>query len=62
MNLIGWFWHYHNEGTLAEHRLEFTEDPSYERMIRVLWNYNYGPWMKNMIETTEYNARQLSVS
>ena len=62
MNLIGWFWHYHNEGTLAEHRLEFTEDPSYERMIRVLWNYNYGPWMKNMIETTEYNTRQLSVS
>ncbi len=62
MNLIDWFFYYFYAGTLADHRQEFTEDPSYERMIRTLWNYNYGPWMQEMIETTEYNARRLELS
>ena len=61
MNLIDWYFYYYNAGTLADHREEFTEDPSYERMIRILWNYNYGSWMKAMIEMTNCSAVKLEM-
>ena len=62
MNLINWYLYYYDAGTLADHKEEFTEDPSYNRMIKALWNHNYGPWMKAMIETTQYNARKLEIT
>ena len=62
MNLINWYLYYYDAGTLADHKEEFTEDPSYNRMIKALWNHNYGPWMKAMIETTQYNARELEIT
>ena len=52
MNLIRWFLYYYNTGTLAEHRQEFLEDPSYELMLKAIQDTNYGPWVKMMIETT----------
>ncbi len=61
MNLIDWYFLFYNAGTLADHQQEFKNDPSYERMIRILWDYNYGPWMKAMIESTQYNARKLEL-
>lgn len=51
----------YGEGSLAEHAQEIRDDPSYELMIKGLWNYNYGPWMKAMIETTQYSARELEI-
>ena len=59
--LISRYLQYYGEGTLAEHAQEIRDDPSCERMIKALWNYNYGPWMKAMIETTVYSARELEV-
>ena len=42
---------------LAEHAQELRDDPSCELMIKALWNYNYGPWMKAMIENTKCSSR-----
>ena len=62
LRLIARYMDYYGAGTLAEHAQELKEDPSYELMIKGLWNYNYGPWMKEMIETTGYSARELEVT
>ena len=62
LKLIDSFLLSYGEGTLAEHVQEIREDPSCELMIKALWNYNYGPWMKAMIETTKYSARELELS
>ena len=62
LKLIERYLQYYGEGTLAEHAQELRDDPSCELMIKALWNYNYGPWMKAMIETTKYSARELEVS
>lgn len=62
LKLIERYLQYYGEGTLAEHAQELRDDPSCELMIKALWNYNYGPWMKAMLETTKYSARELEVS
>ena len=61
LGLIGRYMSYHGAGTLAEHAQELQEDPSYELMLKGLWDYNYGPWMKATIETTKYNAGELEI-
>ena len=61
MNLIEWFFYYYNAGTLADHRQEFLDDPSYERMLKAIQDTNYGPWVKYMIETTEHSATRLQM-
>ncbi len=62
LELIGRYFDYFYAGTLAEHAKEIKEDPSYERMIKALWDYNYGPWMQLTVETTRYSARELEIS
>ena len=52
---------HYGAGTLAEHAQELREDPSYELMIEALRDYNYGPWMKAMVETTKYSAVELEI-
>ena len=59
--LLNRFFLYYGQGTLFEHAQELKNDPSYERMIKVLWDSNYGPWLKEMIETTEYSLRELVI-
>lgn len=61
LDLISRFFTYYNKGSLAEHAEELKKDPSYKIMLRALWDYNYGPWMKEMIETTELNGRELEL-
>lgn len=61
LKLINRFFRYYEEGSLAEHRAELTADPVYDDMLKALWNHNYGPWMKNMIETTKYSGRELEL-
>ena len=61
LNLINKFFRYYEEGSLAEHRAELTKDPVYDDMLKALWNHNYGPWMKSMIETTKYSGRELEL-
>ena len=62
MALIDKFFLYFYSWTLADHAQEIREDSSYDAMIEALWDYNYGPWMKAMIETTEYNANSLEIT
>lgn len=59
--LLDQFFLYYGQGTLSEHRRELMDDPYYDQMI-ALWDYNYGPWIKEMIETTKYSGRKLEVS
>lgn len=60
--LLDRFFLYYGQGTLSEHRRELMDDPYYDQMIGALWDYNYGPWIKEMIETTKYSGRKLEVS
>lgn len=61
VDLISKYMLYYADGTLAEHTEELRKDPACKGMIRALWDYNYGPWMKEMIETTTHSARELEV-
>ena len=61
LKLIERYLQYYGEGTLAEHAQELRDDRDCEAMIKALWNYNYGPWMKAMLETTKYSGRELEV-
>jgi hypothetical protein len=60
--LLDRFFLYYGQGTLSEHRRELMDDPYYDQMIGALWDYNYGPWIKEMLETTKYSGRKLEVS
>ena len=61
VDLINKYMFYYADGTLAEHAEELRKDPSCKGMIRALWDYNYGPWIKAMLETTTHSARELEV-
>lgn len=61
LNLIDRYFLYYNSGSLGDHAQELKDDASYSLMIQALWNYNYGPWMKEMIETTRHSARELEI-
>ncbi|MDO5134142.1 MAG: metallophosphoesterase, partial [Eubacteriales bacterium] len=61
LNLANRFFQYFGNGTLKEHTKELQSDPSYSRMIDAFWKYNYGPWMKKMIETTEHSSVELQI-
>ena len=62
LKLIMQFMQFHGEGTVAEHAQELSGSPFYEMMIKALWNYNYGPWMKAMVEDTLWSSRRLELS
>ena len=61
LNLLDRYFLYYNSGSLGDHAQELKDDASYSLMIQALWNYNYGPWMKEMIETTRHSARELEI-
>lgn len=61
LDLIDRYFLYYNSGSLGDHAQELKDDASYSLMIQALWNYNYGPWMKEMIETTTHSARELEI-
>ena len=61
LDLINRYFLYYNNGSLADHIQELKNDPSYNLMIQALWNYNYGPWIKEMTETTTHSGRELEI-
>ena len=61
-DLLDRFFLYYGQGTLSEHKRQLMEDPYYDQMIDALWDHNYGPWIKEMIETTKYSGGMLEVS
>lgn len=54
------FLYSYQEGTLGSHLSEITSDPSCEDMIEAFWDYNYGPWMKSVLESDVRDASSLS--
>lgn len=62
LKIINRFFMYYEDGTLAEHSEELKAEFLYRDMIKALWNHNYGPWIQNMIETTEHSGRILELS
>lgn len=62
LDLIMRFFLYFEEGTMADHAGEILSDPAYPKMISVLWDYNYGPWMKSTVENTRHSSVVLELS
>lgn len=62
LDLILRFFGYFEEGTLSEHAPEILSDPAYPKMIEVLWDYNYGPWMKAAVEEAEHSSVSLELT
>lgn len=61
LKLLGRYFLSYSEGTLMEHVEELLKDPAYEQMIQALDGYNYGPWIKQMIESTAHSSRELEI-
>ena len=55
------FFTYYDEATLALHRDEFLNDPAYEKLVEVMKDSNYGPWMDAAIRTSELPGNRLSL-
>ena len=47
---------------MSDHAEEILSDPAYPRMIEVLWDYNYGPWMKDAAENAGHSSVTLELS
>ena len=62
LDLILRFFSYFEEGTMSDHAEEILSDPAYPRMIEVLWDYNYGPWMKDAAENAGHSSVTLELS
>ena len=62
LELIFRFLSYYSRGDFGDHVEEIRQDPSYEKMIDALWNYNYGPWMKAMVDNPPLNACRLDLT
>ncbi len=61
LDLLDRFFLYYGEGVLGEHAAEIRNDPAYRRMLEVLQDYNYGPWIRSMAETTRLGGRALDI-
>ena len=59
LDLIVRFLTYYTEGTMAQHLAEIKNDPVCETMIEALWDYNYGPWMKSVLDNPPLPATEL---
>ena len=58
--LLGSFFQYYYEGSIADHAAELRADPYYNAMLEALWNHNYGPWIKSTVEDTKISSAGLS--
>ena len=61
MDLILDFFDFFEEGTLADHAASLRSDPAYKTMIGALWDYNYGPWIRSMVEESRQSGLQLEI-
>ena len=62
LDLLDRYFRYYGEGTLADHAEEIRGDLAYERMLQILEDYNYGPWIRSMVETTSQSGIHLEIS
>ena len=62
MRLIRQFFEDYSAGILAKTAASIKDDPYCETMLGALWNHNYGPWMKTVLDDPPMYAEALSVS
>ena len=41
----------YTDGTIFEHKKELRSDPAFDPLVEVLWDANYGPWIRSVVET-----------
>jgi len=58
--VLGRFFQYYYEGSIADHAAELQADKYYEAMLDALWKHNYGPWIKSTVEETKISSASLS--
>lgn len=59
LDLVVRFLTYYTDGTLGDHLEEVKNDPVCDDMIEALWDYNYGPWMKSVLDNPPLSATEL---
>jgi len=59
LDLVVRFLTYYTDGTMGDHLEEIKNDPVCEDMIEALWDYNYGPWMKSVLDNPPLSATEL---
>lgn len=62
LSLLKKFVLYYSDGSLYEHREEILADPYFEEMVDILWDYNYGPWIRSSIDSALISSRSLTFS
>ena len=62
LNLLTFFLKAYTEGMLGDSADRILNDPYYEKMIEALWDDNYGPWIKAVIENHPKNSAKLTVT
>ena len=61
LDLILRFFDDYADGSLGSHAAQILSDENYENMIASLWNANYGPWMKSVLESEPLDASHLEI-
>ena len=61
LDLIVRFLAYYTDGTIGEHIDEIRNDPVCDEMIDILWERNYGPWMKSVLDYPPLPATHLEL-
>ena len=61
LDMVVQFFAYYAEGSMGAHIQELKEDPVSEMMVKALWDYNYGPWMKSVLESEPLDASRLEL-
>ena len=61
MNLIARFFQCYSDGLLSVQAGSIRNDPYYSDMIVSLWDYNYGPWMEQVLEHPPMNGNELQI-
>ncbi len=62
LNLLTFFLKAYTEGMLGDSADRILNDPYYEKMIDALWDDNYGPWIKAVLENQPKNSAKLTVT
>ena len=61
LDLLDRYFVYYADGSLGDHVSELRNDPAYRRALEILDGYNYGPWIRSMVETTRMSGVELEV-
>ena len=50
----------YTDGTVFEHKKEILSDPAFDPLVEVLWDANYGPWIRSSVEGAKISSSELT--